>query len=290
MLHRGVGIGSISVSRQDKGPFRDHHIALLETFADQAVIAIENVWLFKELQSRTDALTTISAPAAGVERGERAVSSTLDLETVLQTIVRSAVRLTGLDGGASYEYASARGVRRWTRAASRAGRRLGRIRRATARREPWSPASASTRLRVDLAEAGIGPGADVPGVLRDRRRSGHGRGRQVQGALHRRPDRLGRSQPRLAARRALAGRAPRMRAWSEVAHRRSHWLLLGVLGVWLILLSLQIEPRGKASPDAGRPARRPDQAGRPARRAADRAARDPSPASSTRAWTRSPTG
>jgi two-component system NtrC family sensor kinase len=104
MLHRGVGIGSISVSRQEKGPFRDHHIALLETFADQAVIAIENVWLFKALQSRTSALTKSEHQLKALSEVGRAVSSTLDLEKVLQTIVQSAVRLTGLDGGAIYEY------------------------------------------------------------------------------------------------------------------------------------------------------------------------------------------
>jgi len=104
MLHRGVGIGSISVSRQEKGLFRDHHIALLETFADQAVIAIENVWLFKALQSRTDALAKSRHHLKALSEVGRAVSSTLDLEKVLQVIVQSAVRLTGLDGGAIYEY------------------------------------------------------------------------------------------------------------------------------------------------------------------------------------------
>ena len=104
MLHRGVGIGSISVSRQEKGPFRDHHIALLETFADQAVIAIENVWLYKGLQSRTDALTKSMRRFKALSEVGRAVSSSLELEKVLQTIVQSAVRVTGLDGGAIYEY------------------------------------------------------------------------------------------------------------------------------------------------------------------------------------------
>jgi two-component system NtrC family sensor kinase len=104
MLHRGVGIGSISVSRQEKGPFRDHHIALLETFADQAVIAIENVWLFKALQSRTDALAKSVRQHKALGEVARAMSSAPDLEGGLRPIVLNAVRMTGLDGGAIYEY------------------------------------------------------------------------------------------------------------------------------------------------------------------------------------------
>jgi two-component system, NtrC family, sensor kinase len=104
MLHRGVGIGSISVSRQEKGAFRDHHIALLETFADQAVIAIENVWLFKALQSRTDALAKSMRQQKALGEVARAMSSAPDLEGGLRAIVLNAVRMTGLDGGAIYEY------------------------------------------------------------------------------------------------------------------------------------------------------------------------------------------
>ncbi len=104
MLHRGVGIGSISVSRRESGPFRDHHIGLLETFADQAVIAIENVWLFKELQRRTEALAKYEARLAALSDVSGAMNSSLEPEAVLQTIVQRAIRLTGLDNGAIFEY------------------------------------------------------------------------------------------------------------------------------------------------------------------------------------------
>ena len=104
MLHRGVGIGSISVSRRESGPFRDHHIALLETFADQAVITIENVWLFKELQSRTGALAKYEARLAALSEVIGVMNSALEPETVLQTIAQRAIRLTGLDSGAIFEY------------------------------------------------------------------------------------------------------------------------------------------------------------------------------------------
>jgi len=104
MLHRGVGIGSISVSRQERGPFSDHHIALLETFADQAVIAIENVWLFKELQKCNEALARHEARLAALDEVAGAMNSALELEPVLQAIVQHAVRLTGLDSGAIFAY------------------------------------------------------------------------------------------------------------------------------------------------------------------------------------------
>src|SRR5215510_9169946 len=58
MLRDGRPIGAISVARATRGTFSDHHIALLRTFADQAVIAIENVRLFTELQASNRELTT----------------------------------------------------------------------------------------------------------------------------------------------------------------------------------------------------------------------------------------
>jgi GAF domain-containing protein len=104
MLREGAPIGVITVTRAEPGPFSDSEIGLLKTFADQAVIAIENVRLFKELQARTSELTRSVDQLTALGEISQAVSSTLDVETVLQTIVSRASQLAGADGCAIYEY------------------------------------------------------------------------------------------------------------------------------------------------------------------------------------------
>jgi GAF domain-containing protein len=104
LLREGVPIGAIALRRIEVQPFSDRHIALLETFADQAVIAIENVRLFTELQARTRELARSVEELKALGEVGQAVSSTLDLETVLTTIVLRAVQLSGLDGGVVFEY------------------------------------------------------------------------------------------------------------------------------------------------------------------------------------------
>jgi signal transduction histidine kinase len=92
------------VARAEPGLFSDNQIELLKTFADQAVIAVENVRLFKELQARTTELTRSVDQLTALGEISQAVSSTLDVETVLQTIVSRASQLAGADGCAIYEY------------------------------------------------------------------------------------------------------------------------------------------------------------------------------------------
>jgi two-component system, NtrC family, sensor kinase len=104
LLREGVPIGVIGLRRTEVRPFTDKQIKLLETFADQAVIAIENVRLFKELDARTNELTRSVGELKALGEVGQAVSSTLDLETVLTRIVSHAVQLSGTDGGAIYEY------------------------------------------------------------------------------------------------------------------------------------------------------------------------------------------
>jgi GAF domain-containing protein len=104
LLRHGVAIGSITLRRAEVKPFTERQIALLQTFADQAVIAIENVRLFKELDTRTQDLTRSVDELTALGEVGRAVSSTLDLETVLSTIVSRAIQLSRTDGGSVYEY------------------------------------------------------------------------------------------------------------------------------------------------------------------------------------------
>jgi len=104
MLREGNPIGAILVIRGQPGPFAETQIQLLKTFADQAVIAIENVRLFKELQERTTELTRSVEKLTALGEVSQAVSSTLDLDTVLDTITERARQLSGADGGSVYEY------------------------------------------------------------------------------------------------------------------------------------------------------------------------------------------
>jgi GAF domain-containing protein len=97
-------IGALHVARPEPGPFSADQIALLKTFADQAVIAIENVRLFKELEARTQALTRSVDELTALGEVSRALSSTLDVDVVLDTIVARANRLIGADGCTIFEY------------------------------------------------------------------------------------------------------------------------------------------------------------------------------------------
>jgi GAF domain-containing protein len=85
-------------------PFTDKQIALVETFADQAAIAIENVRLLDALRLRTDELGRSVGELRALGEVSQAVNSTLDLETVLSTIVAKAVELSSTEAGAIYSY------------------------------------------------------------------------------------------------------------------------------------------------------------------------------------------
>jgi len=104
MMREGRAVGAIAVARVEPGRFSDRQIDLLKTFADQAVIAIENVRLFQELEARTGALTRSVGELRALGEVSQAVGSTLDLDAVLETIVDRAVRLSGSDQGVIYEF------------------------------------------------------------------------------------------------------------------------------------------------------------------------------------------
>ena len=107
MLRANDLLGVIFIYRDEVLPFTDSQIALMETFADQAAIAIENARLLNELQERTTQLTRSVGQLTALGDVGRALSSTLDLDTVLQTIVTRASQLAGTDACSVYEYEEA---------------------------------------------------------------------------------------------------------------------------------------------------------------------------------------
>jgi GAF domain-containing protein len=103
LMRQGQPIGVLNLLRNESRPFTDRQIALLEAFADQAVIAIENARLFQELQERTAQLTRSVEEQRALAEVSQAVSSSLDLQEVLTTIVSHATRLAGADAGTIFE-------------------------------------------------------------------------------------------------------------------------------------------------------------------------------------------
>ena len=104
LMREAEPIGVMSLARQRVEPFTEQQIELVKTFADQAVIAIENARLLNELRNRTDELGRSVSELRALGEVSQAVNSTLDLETVLSTIVAKAVQLSGTEAGAIYGY------------------------------------------------------------------------------------------------------------------------------------------------------------------------------------------
>ena len=104
MLREGALIGVFALLRSEARPFTDKQTELVTTFADQAVIAIENMRLFQELQARTGELAKSVEELKALGEVGQAVNSTLDLEMVLNTIVAHAVQLSNANGGVIYDY------------------------------------------------------------------------------------------------------------------------------------------------------------------------------------------
>jgi signal transduction histidine kinase len=104
MVRHEQVIGAITVTRRTPGVFSEDEVTLLQTFADQAVIAVENVRLFQELQARTADLTRSVGELQALGEVGRTLSATLDLPTVLTTIVTRAVELAGTSAGMMFEF------------------------------------------------------------------------------------------------------------------------------------------------------------------------------------------
>ena len=89
LVRDGTPIGLISVTRVEPGPFANHHVHMLQTFADQAVIAIENARLFNETREALERQTATADILKVI------ASSPSDVQPVFEAIAASANRLIG---------------------------------------------------------------------------------------------------------------------------------------------------------------------------------------------------
>jgi signal transduction histidine kinase/DNA-binding response OmpR family regulator len=108
LLREGTPIGVIVLMRRSVRPFNEKQIEVVTTFADQAVIAIENARLFNEVEHRTRELAQSVGELRALGEVSQAVNSTLDLETVLSAIVSKATQLSGTEAGTIYVVSGAR--------------------------------------------------------------------------------------------------------------------------------------------------------------------------------------
>jgi signal transduction histidine kinase len=100
LMNKGASIGFIAVTRVQTGSFSDHHVQLLRTFADQAVIATENTRLFEEVQAKTrDLEESLQQQTATSEVLQIISSSPSDLAPVFKTMLENATRICGAEFG-----------------------------------------------------------------------------------------------------------------------------------------------------------------------------------------------
>src|SRR4029079_4416855 len=94
----GTPVGAVAIWRREVRAFSDAQITLVRTFADQAVIAIENVRLFTELEARNRELTESLEQQTATSEILRVISSSpTGLAPVMQAVTRNAARLAGAD-------------------------------------------------------------------------------------------------------------------------------------------------------------------------------------------------
>ncbi len=170
LLRENAPIGVIGLARRRIEAFSEGEIQLVTTFADQAVIAIENARLFDELRKRTADLGRSVDELRLLNEVGQAVSSTLDLRAVLSTILGRSVALIGADAGAVFRYSRAERAFRLVEAAGLDDAFALRVRdlrvaeaetvmtEAAARRTPIQLADLALRPKTPLVEASLAAG------------------------------------------------------------------------------------------------------------------------------------
>jgi signal transduction histidine kinase len=105
LVREGTIVGVFTLQRREPRPFRARQIELVTTFADQAVIAIENVRLFDEVQARTEELSESLRQQTATAEVLKTISRTaFDLQRVLETLLENAVRICGARHGIIFRY------------------------------------------------------------------------------------------------------------------------------------------------------------------------------------------
>src|SRR5262249_5752658 len=105
LVREGIVVGVFTLQRREPRPYSQKQIELLETFADQAVIAIENVRLFDEVQARTRELTESLEQQTATSEVRSAISSSPgELEPVFQTMLENATRICEAKFGVLFQY------------------------------------------------------------------------------------------------------------------------------------------------------------------------------------------
>jgi signal transduction histidine kinase len=170
LKREGAMVGVIALARAAVEPFTEKQIGLVTTFADQAVIAIENARLFNELRERTAELGQSVEELKMLSEVGQAVSSTLDLRSVLSAILTASLGVTRANAGAIYSYSRANRSFRlveavgWDEAQARSVRDLQIAESATAlgeavaRRMPVQLADLAERPSYALRDAALAAG------------------------------------------------------------------------------------------------------------------------------------
>ena len=154
VLREDVLLAVVTILKSRIEPFTPKNIELITTFADQAGIAIENARLIQQLQTRTAALARSVEELQALGEVAQAVSSTLDLETVLTTVVARAVQLAQAAGGVIYEFDEVKQVFSRVRGAHGLDEDLGEVIRAAPIRlgEGVTGKAAALRAPVQVAD------------------------------------------------------------------------------------------------------------------------------------------